>query len=164
MASRLIENRQLADDIWQPATLPHEVPMQAPVLVNLTDWLAQPQAWLNHTTHVGVALQPADDPAQLQPWLANLSLITVNFPAFTDGRGYSTARLLRERHAYRGLLRATGDVFKDQLFYLSRVGFDSFLLREGEDAVEALGALDTFSEAYQASVDRPEPLFRRRLA
>ncbi len=163
MASRLIQNRQLSEDTWQVATDPTQAPAGANLLISLADWLAQPQAWLDHAGRAGVALQPTDDPVGLQPWLAQLALITVNFPAFTDGRGYSIARLLRERHGYAGQLRAVGDVFKDQLFYLSRVGFDAFLLREGEDAQDAISALDTFTEAYQVSVDRPEPLFRRRL-
>jgi uncharacterized protein (DUF934 family) len=86
----------------------------------------------------------------------------VNFPKFTDGRGYSTGRLLRERYGYRGELRAIGDIFRDQLLYLSRCGFDAFVLRPGEDPQAALAAFGDFSEAYQAAVDRPLPLFRRR--
>lgn len=107
-------------------------------------------------------LEPADDPAKVADRLAGAARVEVNFPRFTDGRGYSIARLLRERHGYTGELRAVGDVQRDQLFYLSRCGFDAFLLREGEDAEGALAALRDFSEAYQASVERPQPLFRRR--
>ena len=107
-------------------------------------------------------LEPGDDPAAFAERLAGAGRVEVNFPKFTDGRGYSIARLLRERHGFRGELRAVGDIHRDQLFYLSRVGFDAFLLREGEDADEALAALRDFSEAYQASVERPLPLFRRR--
>jgi len=107
-------------------------------------------------------LEPGDDPSAFAERLAGAGRVEVNFPKFTDGRGYSIARLLRERHGFRGELRAVGDIHRDQLFYLSRVGFDAFLLREGEDADEALAALRDFSEAYQASVERPLPLFRRR--
>ena len=107
-------------------------------------------------------LEPTDDPAGFAERLGAAARVEVNFPKFSDGRGYSIARLLRERHGYRGELRAVGDIQRDQLFYLSRVGFDAFQLREGEDADEALAALRDFSEAYQASVERPQPLFRRR--
>jgi uncharacterized protein (DUF934 family) len=107
-------------------------------------------------------LEPHEDPAALAGRLRAAARVEVNFPKFSDGRGYSIARLLRERHGYTGELRAVGDVQRDQLFYLSRVGFDAFLLREGEDAEGALAALADFSEAYQASVERPQPLFRRR--
>ena len=118
------------------------------------------------TPEAGAALrvEPHEDPAALAGRLASAARVEVNFPKFTDGRGYSIARLLRQRHGYRGELRAVGDIHRDQLFYLSRVGFDAFLLREGEDAAQALAALDDFSEAYQASIERPQPLFRRRSA
>jgi len=109
-------------------------------------------------------LEPDHEPADLREDLSRLSLIAIRFPVFTDGRGYSIARLLRERYGYTGELRAVGDIMRDQLFYLSRVGFDAFLLREGEVAEEALAAFDSFSEAYQASVERPSPLFRRRVS
>ena len=111
-----------------------------------------------------VRLEPHEDPAALAGRLDGLERIEVNFPSLTDGRGHSIARLLRERHGYRGELRAVGDVQRDQLFYLARCGFDAFLLRDGEDAAAALAALGDFSEAYQASVERPQPLFRRRTA
>jgi uncharacterized protein (DUF934 family) len=94
--------------------------------------------------------------------LSSLTLVAIRFPHFTDGRGYSTARLLRERYGYAGELRATGDVARDQLFCLSRVGFDTFELREGEDVGAALAAFGDFSEAYQSSVAQPQPLSRRR--
>lgn len=107
-------------------------------------------------------LEPADDPAAVAHRLGAAARVEVNFPSITDGRGYSIARLLRERHGYRGELRAVGDVQRDQLFYLARCGFDAYLLRDGDDAEEALSAFSDFSEAYQASVERPQPLFRRR--
>ena len=107
-------------------------------------------------------LEPQDDPAGIAARLQGAARVEVNFPRFTDGRGYSIARLLRERHGYRGELRAVGDVQRDQIFYLQRCGFDAFLLRDDLDADESIAALADFSEAYQASVERPQPLFRRR--
>src|SRR5262245_11823892 len=107
-----------------------------------------------------VRLEPTDDPASVG--LEGVARIEVNFPKFGDGRGYSIARLLRERHGYRGELRAVGHITRDLLFFLESCGFDAFELREGEDAREALAAFEDFSESYQASVARPVPLFRRR--
>jgi uncharacterized protein (DUF934 family) len=107
-------------------------------------------------------LEPHDDPAAFAARLGAVARVEIHFPKFSDGRGYSLARLLRERFGYRGELRAVGDVQRDQLHYLSRVGFDAFLLRAGEEPEAALAALGGFSEAYQASVERPLPLFRRR--
>jgi uncharacterized protein (DUF934 family) len=107
-------------------------------------------------------LEAGDDPGALAASLGRLKLVAVNFPKFGDGRGYSIARLLRERYGYRGELRAVGEVARDHLYYMAQCGFDAFELRAGEDPQEALDAFNDFSEAYQASVARPLPLFRRR--
>jgi uncharacterized protein (DUF934 family) len=88
----------------------------------------------------------------------------VNFPKFADGRGYSTARLLRERYGYHGEIRAIGDVLHDQLFFMKRCGFDAYAVRADKDIEAALAGFDDFSDAYQAAVDQPQPLFRRRAA
>ena len=109
-----------------------------------------------------VRLEPTDDPVSVADPLDRVARIEVNFPKFGDGRGYSIARLLRERYGYKGELRAVGHITRDHLFFMESCGFNAFELREGEDAHEALAAFDDFSEAYQASVTRPLPLFRRR--
>jgi uncharacterized protein (DUF934 family) len=109
-----------------------------------------------------LVLEPTDDPALLAGALAEVRVIAVNFPKYSDGRGYSIARLLRERYGYRGELRATGVVARDQLHAMAQCGFDTFELREGEDAQAALAAFGDFSEAYQASAAQRVPLFRRR--
>jgi len=114
-----------------------------------------------------VVLQPADDLARLAGSLggpgARIRAIAVNFPKYGDGRGYSIARLLRERYGFEGELRAVGEVARDHLHAMAQCGFDAFQLRDGEDAQASLAALDDFSEAYQASAAQPEPLFRRRI-
>jgi uncharacterized protein (DUF934 family) len=107
-------------------------------------------------------LEPTDDPAAVADRLDRVARVEVNFPKFGDGRGYSIAKLLRERYGYKGELRAVGEVVRDHLYYMENVGFDAFLLREGEDPVEALTGFDDFTEAYQATATRPLPLFRRR--
>ena len=109
-----------------------------------------------------VRLEPSDDPASVADRLDRVARIEVSFPKFGDGRGYSIARLLRERYGYKGELRAVGHITRDLLFFMESCGFDAFELREGEDPHEALAAFDDFSESYQASVKRPLPLFRRR--
>jgi uncharacterized protein (DUF934 family) len=107
-------------------------------------------------------LEPADDPAAFAGRLPRAARVEVNFPKFGDGRGFSIARLLRERYGYRGELRAVGQVGRDSLYYLESCGFDAFELKDGEDPDEALAGFHDFSEGYQASVARPLPLFRRR--
>jgi uncharacterized protein (DUF934 family) len=89
-------------------------------------------------------------------------LIAVNFPRFVDGRGYSIGRLLRERFGYEGDMRAIGDVLLDQLQFMKRCGFSTFVLRADKDSSEAARYLDFFSQTYQAAWDTDLPLFRRR--
>jgi uncharacterized protein (DUF934 family) len=109
-----------------------------------------------------LVLEPTDDPALLAGALGGARVIAINFPKFSDGRGYSIGRLLRERYGYKGELRAVGEVARDHLYAMAQCGFDAFELREGEDPHEALQAFGDFTDNYQATVARPEPLFRRR--
>ena len=162
----IIRQRQVVADSWQllkpAADGTVALPDDGDVIVPLAVWRSQRDALLDRAGGLGVWLDANDDPAHIAGDLAHFAVIAVNFPQFTDGRGYSIGRLLRERYGWRGELRAVGDVLRDQLFYLTRCGFDAFVLRDGEDANAALAAFDDFSEGYQASVERPQPLFRRR--
>ncbi|OBU86626.1 DUF934 domain-containing protein [Chromobacterium subtsugae] len=137
-------------------------PADSDVIVPLVAWLADAGKWQARGGRVGVCLAPDDDPALLEPYLADLVLIAIDFPAFTDGRGYSLARLLRERYDYAGELRAVGDVWADLIRPLWQVGFDAFQIKDGK----ALGDGDyynTFSDSYQVTYRQPLPLFRRRV-
>ena len=107
-------------------------------------------------------LEPTDDPASVAHKLGHVARVEVNFPKFGDGRGFSIGRLLRERYGYKGELRAVGHITRDHLFFMESIGFDAFELREGEDPHEAIAGFNDFSESYQASPARPQPLFRRR--
>lgn len=159
----LIRRGALVDDAYllvRGAASLADVPEGVPVIVPLALWLAERDA-LAGRGEVGVLLGPADDPDALAADLATLPLVAVDFPSFTDGRGYSTARLLRERHGYRGELRAVGDVQRDQLYYLSQVGFDAFALAEDADVHAALRGLADFADGYQLTQART-PWFRRR--
>lgn len=155
---------RVEDDRWSLITEEHadDALPAGPVAVPLAAWKARRAELLGRTEPVGVWLKPDDDPAELVCDFASLSLVAVHFPKFTDGRGYSTAALLRTRHCYRGGLRAFGDVGRDQLFHLKRCGFDSFSLASHRDPEAALASLEDFSLRYQASVDDPVPLFRKR--
>ncbi|MGQ5524391.1 DUF934 domain-containing protein [Chitinimonas sp. PSY-7] len=130
-------------------------------LITLKAWLARRDELINRAD-VGIWLAPDDEPEVLGVDAAKLSIIAVDFPTFTDGRGFSIGRLLRERYGFQGELRAVGDVFKDTLFYLRRCGFDAFEIRPDKDAEEAAKGLNDFNNAYQGAVDQPLPLFRRR--
>ncbi len=110
---------------------------------------------------IGVVLEPDQPPSAIEGDLARLDLIAINFPAFTDGRGFSYARQLRQ-WGYSGEIRATGHFIRDQLHYLKRCGFNAFEFAEHVNLEECLASLNDFSDAYQADVDQEEPLFRRR--
>jgi uncharacterized protein (DUF934 family) len=161
---RLIKDRALVEDRWvllRDATTLADVPVGAPVIVPLALWRLEHEN-LSGRGDVGVWLKPDDDPEALAGDVDQLPLIAVDFPKFTDGRGYSTARLLREKYRYAGELRAVGDVLRDQLYYLQACGFNAFALRADRDAGEALSSFGDFSDSYQATTARPVPLFRRR--
>ena len=166
--SRIIKNRQIVDDTWNVLKLAEgetpesvDLPNDNPI-VPLAVWLARRDELLARQRPVGVWLDSHEGAETLAGDLAHLSVIAVNFPKFTDGRGYTTARLLRERYAYRGEIRAIGDVLRDQLQNLRRCGFDAFAVREGRDLEDALRGFADFSEHYQTAVTEPQPLFRRR--
>jgi len=149
---------RLADD----GSLPETPAPGGDVIVPLAMWRAQRPHLLVRPGRIGIWLDSHEEPEAIAADLRVFGVIAVNFPKFGDGRGFSTARLLRERYGWKGELRAIGDVFRDQLFYLASCGFNAFALREGENPQEALASLGDFSEAYQSSVERPLPLFRRR--
>lgn len=162
MTRTIIVDRALAQDRWQIVAAGSDVPAAGDVIIGLAAWIEQRRALRARAGRTGVWLEPGDDPAALAGDLAALPLIAVHFPQFVDGRGYSTARLLRERYGFKGELRAFGDVLRDQLFYLERVGFNAFVLKEGGNVGEALAAFADFSDAYQSSALQPAPYFRRR--
>lgn len=166
----IIKNGSIASDDWQVFKLgegetPETVALPAAAtLVPLAVWLARKEEILSRGTPVGVWLDSSEGPETIAADLERFAIIAVNFPKFTDGRSYSTARLLRERYGYQGEIRAIGDVLFDQLFYMKRCGINAFALRADQNIEKALAGFATFSETYQAAVDQPQPLFRRRAA
>jgi len=160
---QLIKQRVIADDRWtlvREAAALTDLPDGVPVIVPLKLWIER-RAALIARGEVGVWLAPDEDPGALVADTGRLPVIAVDFPQFTDGRGYSHARQLRERYGFAGELRAIGDVQRDQLYYLSQCGFDAFAIRDGKDARAALSGLDDFTDGYQLTQQRT-PWFRRR--
>ena len=163
----IIKDRSVVADPWHRLELNADgslpvVPSAGDVIVPLALWRARREELLARPGRLGVWLDSHEEPAGIAEDLRLFGVVAVNFPKFGDGRGFSTARLLRERYGWKGELRAIGDIFRDQLFYLESCGFNSFVLREGEDPQEALAGFGVFSDSYAASVERPLPLFRRR--
>lgn len=155
----LIKLGQPEQDEWALSRVEEGLPSRRPAIVPLALWREHGEEpglapWLTSDTEID---------ASLAAELSRAPLVAIDFPAFTDGRGYTLARLLRERHAYSGEIRAIGDVLVDQLYYMSRCGFDALALREDQHLEDALRALGAFSVSYQPAVDQSEALFERRL-
>jgi uncharacterized protein (DUF934 family) len=163
---KIIKNKAIVDDQWNVFKLSEgESPETATVpagfqIVPLQVWLAQ-KTVLSARKDIAVWLASDERAEQLKEDIATLPLIAVDFPAFSDGRGYSIAFNLRTRLGYDGEIRAIGDVLRDQLFYMQRVGFDAFATREDRSIDDALKGLTDFSDVYQTSWDQKTPLFRR---
>jgi uncharacterized protein (DUF934 family) len=171
--TQIIKNRAIVEDSWtvvraaEDGALPEVAALPAgKVIVPLALWQAQREALVASRSkeELGVWLAPDSEPADIAGDFNEVALIAVDFPVFRDGRGYSTARLLRERYGYKGELRAIGDVLRDQLRFYERCGFDAYALRADKDLHDALSAFTEFTVQYQGAFDEPSPLFRRRLA
>lgn len=118
-------------------------------------------AFLDQSNATAVRLEPDDDARSLIPYLDRLSLVEIAFPAFRDGRGYSSARILRES-GYKGELRAQGDVLVDQIAFMRRCGFDSFAPESSLNAEAVERALSTYGDFYQKAADSAVPVWKLR--
>jgi len=164
--TQIIKNKAIVADEWTVLRLTEE---QTPdnvtvadgkVIVPLQVWLEQ-KAALQGRPDLGVWFASDERPETLKGEVDRFSVIAIDFPKFSDGRGYSIAYNLRARLGYSGELRAIGDVLRDQMFYMQRVGFDAFAPRADRSIEDALKGLSDFSEKYQTSWDEKSPLFRR---
>lgn len=115
----------------------------------------------DQTNATAVRLESGDDARPLIPFLDRLSLIEVSFPVYRDGRGYSSARVLREA-GYVGELRAAGDVLVDQVAFMRRCGFDSFAPEAPIDPAVLKASLDRYEYHYQAAADGAVPVWKLR--
>ena len=167
----IIKNREVVEDSWhvvragEDGTLPAvDALLPGKVIVPFT-WWKEHKASLSSAHKkepIGIWLAPDDEPAELVEDFDKIALIAVDFPKFSDGRGFSIGRLLRERYQWTGELRAIGDVLRDQLRFHARCGFNAFAVRADKDIHDALNAFGELSIPYQGAVDDPNPLFRRR--
>ena len=161
---KLIKHDAVIEDDWVllPANASIDDAITASrVIVPLALWLDHRAALIGRG-EVGVWLSPTDDPARLAEDVARVPVIAIDFPKFGDGRGFSTARLLRDRHAYRGELRAFGDVFRDQFFFMRECGFDAFVVRADLDPEKELAGFKVFDRTYAHSARTARPWFRER--
>jgi uncharacterized protein (DUF934 family) len=160
MPNEIIRHGAVIADDWQLLRqLPDSGLPAGKIIVPATYWLEQRDA-LRARGDVGVWLASDQAPQLIADDLATLPLVAIDFPVFTDGRGFSYGRTLREHYGYKGEVRAIGEFLRDQLYYLSRCGFDAYALTTS-DIHAALAAFNDFSSGYQASVSQPQPRFKR---
>jgi uncharacterized protein (DUF934 family) len=158
----LIKHEKVVEsDGWQLIADDAPLPESGDVIVGLARLAADAGPLSARKGRLGVRVDPEDELSEAAKVLPKVALVAVNFPKFGDGRGYSKARLLRERFGFKGELRAVGEVLADQLQYMLRCGFDAFELAPGKDVAAALHAMRDFSVTYQAATDDPRPLYRR---
>lgn len=168
--TKIIKDRAIVEDDWEILQLSEddtsdaiEVP-EGKVIVPLKVWQLQRDKLIQRAkdrADIAIWFSSNEQAKELQTDLQFFHLLAVDFPKFADGRGYSIAYNLRTRFNYSGELRAIGDVLRDQLFYMQRVGFNSFAVRADKNIHDAIKGLTDFSEKYQTSVDEKNPLFRR---
>jgi uncharacterized protein (DUF934 family) len=151
MPRRLLRDRQIVIDEWLYVA-EAAADASAPLIVTFDQWKMEPDTWIARGSPLGVVLSSAHKVEELAPDLEHFSLVAAEFSGPGEGRGYTQARLLRERWNFKGELRATGHVRTDQVFFMARCGFNSFELPD-TDFDAALVALSTFSAAYQPSND-----------
>ncbi len=158
------DGKRIDEDAWRGLADEEPVPRGCPVIVSLERWRASNGDLSGHNAPLGLRMRSDQPPSLIADEVGRFDLIALEFPALADGRAFSHARLLRKRLCFTGELRAIGDVFQDQMFFMKRCGFDSFDLPPGRDPEAAIAALDDFTHAYQAGADGIQPAYRRRAA
>jgi uncharacterized protein (DUF934 family) len=159
---RLVKNGEIAEDPYRRLSDDAPLPDEGAVLVSADRLLADTDAMTRHHGAVGVLWPNHRSVSELAPHLDRLALIVLSFPSFRDGRAYSQARILRERHAFRGELRAAGQVLRDQFLFLLRSGFDAFEVTKEPDVAAFADSVRRYSVFYQPAADGSPPVLRRR--
>jgi len=159
----LIKNVAEIEDSYQRVLDETPVPEEGAVLLPAARFLADAQELADRAGQTGVIWPNDREIGEISPWLDKLSLVALVFPTFRDGRAYSQARLLRERYRFRGELRATGDVLRDQFLLLHRSGFDSFEVKKAEDAHAFIASIHRYSVFYQPAADGERGTLWRRI-
>jgi uncharacterized protein (DUF934 family) len=159
----LVKNGRIATDLFLHVDDGAELPGDGAVLVSAARFLEDPEALLKRAGKLGVIWPNNRDVDDLVPWLDRLGVVALVFPSFRDGRAYTQARLLRERHGFDGELRATGQVLRDQFVFMLRAGFDAFEVKKQSDAEAFDEAVRRYSVFYQPTGDGRLSALHRRM-
>ncbi|MDX1580017.1 MAG: DUF934 domain-containing protein [Alphaproteobacteria bacterium] len=146
---QIIKDQQIVEDDWNYVNGEDSLP-EGKVIVSLDRWKADRETLIGRkNSGLGILLDSDEHADDIAEDLEHFEVVSLNFPAFKDGRPYSTARLLREKYGFSGELRATGDVLRDQLFYMHRCGFDSFEINPEHSIEDALKGFEDFTVTVQ---------------
>lgn len=159
----LLKDGRIVEDPWRHLDDAESLPDGQAATVSLKRWTAERETLMRRPGRLGLRLPNDASPLDLAADLGRFDLVMLSFPRFTDGRAYSQARLLRARLGYRGEIRATGNVLRDQLLFMRRCGIDAFEVGErarAEEWIEALSELDLF---YQPAEDGHPWIARQRV-
>lgn len=150
----LVKNGVVVDNPWRRIEDDAPLPLAGPVIVSAERWRENQMELAQRNAPLGLWLSSDASLDNLGGALEMVSLVALEFPAFTDGRPYSTARLLRERYHFAGELRAVGQILRDQAQFMLRCGFDSFELAPDADVEDWLVGLSEIAVHYQPAADR----------
>jgi uncharacterized protein (DUF934 family) len=150
---QLVNKGRIVEDGFARVADDAPVPERLPVIVPAARFLAEADALAQRQAPTGVLWPNNRNVAELAPYLDRLALVALVFPTFKDGRAFSQARLIRERYGFRGELRATGQVLRDQFLFMLRAGFDAFEVSKDADAAAFAEAAHRYSVFYQPTGD-----------
>lgn len=159
---KVINHGEIVEDSWIHVDDDDQLPSGGCVTVSLERLKSLSEAEAKLPSKLGVRIGPAQQVNELETHIPRLELVSLAMHPFTDGRSFTQARMLRERFGFKGEIRVTGDFLRDQMYYLQRLGVDSFEFEEGTDLNDRLKAFTEFTVTYQAAQDQPIPLYRRR--
>ena len=159
----LVKNGKISTDEFVHVPDGAELPGDGAILVSAVRFLEDPETLSRRTGKTGVIWPNNRDVDDLAPHLDRLAAVALVFPNFRDGRAYSQARLLRERFSYRGELRATGQVLRDQFMFMLRAGFDAFEVKKESDAEAFASTARRYSVFYQPTGDGRVTALNRRM-
>lgn len=161
----LIKDGVVEEDEWTDVSQDDSdsVAHDGPLIVSLEQWRQSRSLLVRRNPPLGIRLQSDQPPELIVDDLDRFEIVVLEFPKLQDGRAFSYARLLRERYDFKGEIRAVGDVFQDQIYFMQRCGFTSYVLPEGRNPDGAIGALNSFSVAYQPAADDQLAAMQQRL-
>jgi uncharacterized protein (DUF934 family) len=159
----LVKNGKISGDAFVHVADDADIPGDGAVLISAARFLADPEPLSCRLGKTGVIWPNNRNVDDLVPYLDRLAVVALVFPTFRDGRAYSQARLLRERYNYRGELRATGQVLRDQFVFMLRAGFDAFEVKKDSDAEAFANTVKRYSVFYQPTGDGRVTALHRRM-